>query len=336
MTKPILISGVQPTGKLHIGNYLGALQNFVELQNSGKYQCYFFIADLHSLTEDFNPKEKQKQILDLAADFLAAGLDPSASLGASPQKSVIFIQSQIPEHTELSWIFNIITPFGELSRMTQFKDKSENQKHNINVGLFDYPVLMAADILLYKPQFVPVGEDQKQHLEFARMLARKFNNKFGKTFPEPKAILTKAPRVMSLDNPKKKMSKSLPKGCLYLSDSPKVIREKIKAAATDSYNGVGYDSENRPGISNLLLIYSEFANVPIPEIVKKFKGVGYADFKAELAEIVIKVLKPFQNKRAELIKNPKKVMKILEEGAKRMRPIANSTMKEVKERVGLV
>ncbi|MEK7086816.1 MAG: tryptophan--tRNA ligase, partial [Patescibacteria group bacterium] len=233
MQKPILISGIQPTGKLHLGNYLGVLKNFVELQNSGKYECYFFIADLHSLTENFDPAEKPKQILDLATDYLAAGLDP--------KKSIIFIQSQIPTHSELTWILNAITPMGELNRMTQFKEKSEIAPKNVNVGLFDYPVLMAADVLLYDTQFVPVGDDQLQHLELTRTLARKFNGKFGKTFIEPKALLTETPRLMSLDEPKKKMSKSRPTGCLFIDDSPSTIRAKIKTAVTDSGKEIKYD-----------------------------------------------------------------------------------------------
>src|SRR3989344_2452365 len=189
MKKPVLISGIQPTGRLHLGNYLGALKQFVELQNSGKYQCFFFIADYHSLTQDFDPKQKTKEVLDVATTYLAAGL--------IPKKSTIFVQSQVPEHTELAWILNTITPFGELRRMTQFKDKSDSQSENINVGLFDYPVLMAADVILYDAQFVPVGEDQLQHLELTRELARRFNNRFGKTFTEPHPILAKTPRVMS-------------------------------------------------------------------------------------------------------------------------------------------
>jgi tryptophanyl-tRNA synthetase len=261
MPKPILISGIQPTGKLHLGNYLGALKNFVELQNSNKYHCHFFIADLHSLTEDFNPKEKSKQILELAADFLAAGLNP--------KKSTIFIQSQIPAHSELAWVLNTITPFGELGRMTQFKEKSEEQKTNVNVGLFTYPILMAADVLLYDAEFVPVGHDQLQHLEFTRTIARKFNNKFGKTFIEPKALLTKTPRIMSLDNPDKKMSKSQPNGCLFLNDSPKTIQEKLARAVTDSGKEIKYDPKEKPAISNLLMIYSALSEEPVKSLEQK-------------------------------------------------------------------
>lgn len=328
MPKPILISGVQPTGKLHIGNYLGAIRNFVELQNSGKYECYFFIADLHSLTEDFNPKEKPKQILELAADFLASGLNP--------KKSTIFVQSQIPAHSEFGWILNTITPMGELGRMTQFKEKSGDQRQNINVGLFDYPVLMAADILLYNPEVVPVGDDQVQHLEFTRTLARKFNSRFGKTFVEPKPILTKVPRLMSLDDPQKKMSKSRPAGCLFLDDSPEIMRKKVKSAVTDSGKDVKYNEKSKPAISNLMLIYHVLSGKSLKDIEKKYKGKGYADFKKDLAEVVVNYFKSFQKQKRELEKNEKKIKDILESGAKKARPVAESTMLEVKRKVGLI
>jgi tryptophanyl-tRNA synthetase len=268
--KPLLISGIQPTGRLHIGNYLGALKNFVDLQNSGEYQCYFFIADLHSLTEDFAPKEKAEQILELTADFLAAGI--------VSKKSTIFLQSQIPAHSELAWIFNTITPLGELRRMTQFKDKAETQKQNVNAGLLTYPTLMAADILLYDAKFVPVGEDQLQHLELARTLARKFNARFGKTFIEPQPILTQTPRVMSLTSPHKKMSKSEPSGCLFIDDFPEEIKKKIARATTDSGSEIKYSPGKKAGISNLLEIYSALSSEPIEKIEKKFKGKGYAEF----------------------------------------------------------
>ena len=246
----MLVSGIQPTGRLHLGNYLGALKNFVALQNSNKYECFFFIADLHSLTEDFLPKEKARQITELAADYLAAGLNL--------KKSTLFLQSAIPPHNELAWILNTITPMGELRRMTQFKDKGGEQE-SANVGLFDYPVLMAADILIYDTKFVPVGDDQLQHLELARTLARKFNSKFGNTFTEPQPLLTQTPRVMSLDDPSKKMSKSRPAGCIFLDDSPEEIHKKVMRATTDSESVIRYDTETKPGISNLLRIYSSLS-----------------------------------------------------------------------------
>jgi tryptophanyl-tRNA synthetase len=325
MAKPILVSGIQPTGKLHLGNYLGALKNFVDLQNSGKYQCYFFIADLHSLTEDFNPREKSKQVLDLAADYLAAGIG---------KNSIIFQQSEIPAHTELSWVFETVAPLGEMERMTQFKTKSDAQKRNINIGLLTYPALMAADIVLYGASVVPVGEDQLQHLELARTLVRKFNNKFGKTFPEPKALFTKTPRVMSLDQSDKKMSKSRPAGCLFLDDSPPVIRQKIKRAVTDSGREIKYDTKNKPAVSNLLLIYSELSGKSIKAIEAKYKNQGYAEFKKDLAEVVIRALRPFQEKKRKL--KTAEIKNTLTSGNKKANAVASKKLLEVKKKIGLL
>jgi len=353
MSKPILISGIQPTGKLHLGNYLGALKNFVELQNSGQYDCYFFIADLHSLTEDFNPAEKPQQILNLAADFLAAGLDP--------KKSTIFVQSQIPAHSELAWILNTITPIGELRRMTQFKDKinkeevekisslannpsdvgylslsKQTEKLDIsNVGLFDYPVLMAADILLYNAQVVPVGDDQLQHLEFTRTLARKFNSKFGQTFIEPKAVLTEASRrIMSLDDATKKMSKSRTSGCLFLDDSPEIILKKIASAVTDSGKEVKYDIINKPAISNLLTIYSSITGKSIKNLEEKYVGKGYVDFKENLAKEIINFLKPFQEAKAKLKET--KIKTAIKSGNKKAQKKAQLKIQEINKKIGLI
>ncbi|MDP2704659.1 MAG: tryptophan--tRNA ligase [bacterium] len=331
MTKPILVSGIQPSGTLHIGNYLGALKNFVELQNSGKYDCFFFIADLHSLTEGPSPKDQEKSVGELMVNFLAAGLDP--------KKSTLFLQSRIPEHTELGWIFNTITPMGELERMTQYKDKV-SRGISANAGLFDYPVLMAADILIYKASIVPVGDDQDQHLELTRTVARNFNKKFGQTFAEPKAVHTKAPRIMSLDNPEQKMSKSSPKGCLFLTDSPEAIREKIARAVTDSETTIAYAPETRPGVSNLVTIFSEFA-CPEPgrraettpnDIVKKYKGKGYADFKTALAKLTAEKLSMFREKRVSKVQ----AEKIFISGTMKARKIAEVTLKEAKQKIGLL
>jgi tryptophanyl-tRNA synthetase len=321
--KPILISGIQPTGRLHLGNYLGALKNFVELQNSGNYQCYFFIADYHSLTIDFDPKQKAREILAVAQAYLAAGIDP--------KKSTVFVQSHAPESTELAWIFNAIGPLGELERMTQFKDKSALQE-SVKVGLLTYPLLMAADILLYDAKFVPVGEDQLQHLELARTLARKFNSHFGKTFIEPQALLTKTPRVMSLNDPTKKMSKSLPEGCLFLDDSPKDIENKVKRAVTDSGSEVKYDTTNKVGISNLLEIYSALSGETIPELEKKYANKGYGQFKADLAKIVIETLAQFRTLTAKR----STLNAILNSGAKKAKKLAATKMKEVKKKLGLL
>ncbi len=327
MTKPVLVSGIQPTGKLHLGNYLGALKNFVDLQNSGKYQCYFFIADLHSLTENFNPKEKTKQILDLATDYLAAGIG---------KNSVIFQQSEIPAHTALGWIFETVAPLGEMERMTQFKNKSEDQKQNVNIGLLTYPALMAADIVLYDADVVPVGDDQLQHLELSRTLVRKFNNKFGKTFTEPKPLLTRLPRVMSLDDPSKKMSKSRPAGCLFIDDSPAIIREKLMRATTDSGKEVKYDVKNKPGVSNLLLIYSELSGKPVNVIERTHSDKGYAEFKKDLAEVIIKALAPFQKRKKELAKNHSNVLKNIRIGNKKANAVASKKLLEVKKKIGLL
>ncbi len=360
--KPALVSGIQPTGKLHIGNYLGALANFVELQNSGKHSCFFFVADLHSLTIPFDPKEKRKEIEGIVRDYLAAGLNP--------KKSVLFAQSDVPAHTELAWVLNTITPMGELRRMTQFKDKesfnqnafeeikkilgdkkmsieiaekiyNENKElsswareTSANLGLFAYPVLMAADILLYSAGSVPVGNDQDQHLELARTLARKFNGKFGNTFVEPKALHTVVPRVMSLDDPTKKMSKSSPAGCIFLDDSPEVITQKIKRAVTDSERGIAYDPEHRPGISNLLELFSAVTGQLVEKIVKSFEGKGYAEFKPALANAIIERLAGFQVKKKKV--KDSDIKKVLVSGAKKANAVAVKKLAEVKKKVGLV
>jgi len=324
--KPILISGVMPSGKLHIGNYLGALENFVELQNSDKYECYFFVADLHSLNEDYEPKEKSDQIFDLVANYLAAGLDPI--------KSTIFVQSQIPAHSELALVLNNFTPFGELARMTQFKDKSQKQPKNINVGLFDYPVLMAADIVLYDAEFVPIGDDQLQHLEFTRTLVRKFNKKFGKTFIEPKPLLTKVPRLMKLDNPDKKMSKSEPDSCLFLDDLEEEIKKKIKTAVTDSGKEIVFDPKNKPAVSNLLLIYEGFSGLPMTQIESKFKNKTYSEFKKSLAEVLIKKLKEFQDEKAKILKP--KILAVIKEGNEKAFEKSQKKLEEVKRKIGLL
>lgn len=341
MSKPILISGIQPTGRLHLGNYLGALKNFVELQNSGKYDCYFFIADLHALTENPDPKDLSKNILNLAADFLAAGLNP--------KKSIIFQQSQVQPLQELKWILGTLVPPGELLRMTAFKEKvlqalkpEEREKltkeefdkivENTNYGLIEYPILMAADILIYDGQLVPVGRDQLQHLELARTIVRRFNKKFGKTFVEPQALLTKTPRVMSLNDPLKKMSKSQPEGCLFLNDSPKDIEMKIKRAVTDSGSEIKFDLQNKTGVSNLLLIYEALTGLPIAKLENKYKGKGYGQFKSDLANITIEALKPFRDIKV----SDKKLRSILSAGDKKAKKIASAKIKTVKKKLGLL
>jgi tryptophanyl-tRNA synthetase len=324
--KPILVSGMQPTGRLHIGNYLGALKNFRELQNSGKYQCYFFLADLHALTEGPEPRALATNILNLTADYLAMGLDP--------KKSVIYQQSQIAAHSELAWVLNTVTPMGDLERMTQYKDKAARQAANVNAGLFTYPVLMAADIILYDAKFIPVGEDQLQHLELARTVARKFNARFGETFVEPKGLLTQTPRVMSLKDPSRKMSKSDPDGCLFLDDTPEDIKRKLARAVTDSDVSILYDPEKKPGLSNLLDIYGAFVGKDPHGVAIDFEGKQYSDLKVSLAELIAGYFAPFRANKKKLLAKPAAMKKILAAGSKKAALVANKKMVEVKKKVG--
>ncbi len=328
MPKPATLSGIQPTGKLHIGNYLGALKNFVELQDSGKHRCFFAVVDLHSLTEDFTAGEKRQQILELTADFLAAGLDP--------ERSVIFQQSQVPAHAELTWIFLTGTPMGELERMTQYKDKASRQQNNLNAGLLTYPVLQAADILLYSPPVVPVGEDQAQHIELARTIARKFNKNFGPTFVEPKILLTQAPRIMSLKDSSKKMSKSQPEGCLFLDDEPKVVMDKLKRAVTDSGTTVFYDPENKPAISNLLRIWAGLTGESLDNAEERFAGKTYAQFKGELGETVAGHFAAYRTKKTALMKKPGTLKRVLKEGSEKAATVAQKKLLEVKKKMGIL
>jgi len=321
----IVLSGVQPTGELHIGNYLGSLKNFIELQN--KYQCYFFLATYHSITEDYNPKEKKQNILDLALDFLAIGLDP--------KKCIIFNQADVPECTELTWIFNTLIPISELERMTQFKDKSAKQIKNINAGLLDYPVLQAADILLYHPNFIPVGHDQLQHLELTNTLVRLFNNKFGNYFQPIKPLLTKTPKIMSLLEPEKKMSKSAgPTHYIAINDEPAVIQEKLKRAVT----GTGTEDSITPGTQNLITLLEEFGSAKqvtyFNEQIKN-KTIRYAELKETLAKSISEYFADFRAKRKKLAQEPKTIEKILNDGAKKARKVAQKTIKEVKELIGV-
>ncbi len=312
--KPIIVSGMQPTGKIHIGNYLGALKNWLEIQNSGKYQCFFFIADYHSITENYRAEEKRAQVFELACDYLAAGLDP--------EKSTLFIQSQVPQCAELAWIFNTLTPVAELERMTQYKDKSQRQAKNINMGLFDYPVLQAADILLYHGGFVPVGEDQIQHVELTRDIARWFNHKYQtEYFPESKPLLTPAARVMSLASPENKMSKSLgEKHWLGIDEEPASIVNKIgKAASTPA------------GAANLKMIYEAFKE----KMAGEFNPDKMAETKKIIARGVADYFQEFRNKKTDLLKNKKQALAIFETGRAKAEIIAQKTLKEVKEIIGL-
>ena len=323
-----IISGIQPTGQIHIGNYLGAVKQWIGLQE--KEDTIFFIADLHSLTVSEDPNNLKKNILQTAVAYLALGVDP--------QKSIFFVQSDVKEHTELCWIFNTVTPIGDLERMTQFKEKSKQFKSNINAGLLTYPVLQAADILLYKADAVPVGKDQVQHIELSRIIARKFNQRFGKTFKEPKALLPKVgAKIMALNNPKKKMSKSLgPASHISVFENPKEIQKKIMSAQTDSGKQIKYSLKGKPGISNLLTIYSLFSEKSVKELEKTFKGKGYSFFKKSLANLLIEKLEPFRRKREEYLARKVYVEETLKIGAKRAKNIASTTMTEVNKKVGLL
>lgn len=322
-----ILSGIQPTGSIHIGAYSGAIKQWTELQATG--ECIFFVADLHALTVPQDPKTFAKRTLETAAELLAAGLDP--------EKCLIFVQSQVKEHAELAWILNTLTPLGELERMTQYKDKSKQFKSNLNAGLLNYPILQAADILLYQADSVPVGKDQVQHLELTKTIARKFNQKYGETFKVPEALtLSLGAKIMSLADPKKKMSKSQPETCLFLFDEPEIIKKKIMSAVTDTGKTIKYDPAKKPGVSNLLTIFSLFSGQPAKETEKNFKGKGYAEFKKQLADLLILKLEPFRRKKKELLPREVYLREILEQGRKRAEIIAQSTMSEVCRKVGLL
>jgi len=322
-----VFSGVRPSGELHIGNYLGAIKQWVELQE--KEDCVFCIVDLHAITTPYEPEELQKNIFELAVAYLAGGINP--------EKCIFFIQSHVKEHSELAWLLSTITPIGELQRMTQYKEKVKKHPKYVHAGLLNYPVLMATDILLYQTDLVPVGIDQKQHVELTRTIVKKFNKKFGKTFKVPKILLPKkGEKIMSLQSPKKKMSKSDgPKSYIGLFDEPSVIKNKVMIAVTDPGRKIAYNPKKKPGISNLLTIYSLFSEKSIKELEKKFKGKGYQSFKKSLAKVLIETLEPFRQKRKELLKREVYVKEILKQGAKRAQVLASSTMEEVRKNMGL-
>lgn len=302
---------------------------WVEMQ--AKYSCIFCVVDYHAMTIFQPPEKLQEKILEVAMIYLAAGIDP--------KKSIIFVQSSVPEHTELTWILNTITKIPELELMTQFKNKAKSFRKKVNVGLFDYPALMASDILLYKTDLVPVGEDQRQHVEFTRTIGRRFNNLYGETFVIPNVLIRKeSAKIMGLDDPTKKMSKSAenPYNYLALTDEPSLIKEKIKRAVTDSGKEIVYDLKNKKGISNLLTIYSLLSEKSIKQLEKEYQGKGYVEFKKDLAEVIINFLSPFQKEFKKLQKNQAYVKKILKEGSQRARVIAQATMEEVRKKVGLI
>lgn len=323
-----IFSAIRPTGELHIGNYLGAIRQWIKLQEEA--ECVFCIVDLHALTTPYKPSGLQKNIIDVAIGYLASGLDP--------EKCIFFVQSKIKEHSELTWLLNTICPVSELQRMTQYKEKSRQFKQNINAGLLDYPVLMAADILLYQIDFVPVGKDQQQHVELARILAKKFNQKFGQSFKIPQVSLPKVgAKIMSLQSPNKKMSKTDdPRGCISLFESPEEIKKKVIAAVTDTGKQIRYDLNRKPGVSNLLTVYSLFYGKSIKEVEKKFQGKGYAEFKKSLVKLITDYLEPMRRKKKELEGREVYLQEILNQGAKRAQVIATSTMENVRKKMGLV
>lgn len=326
MSKPVIFSGIQPTGNIHLGVYLGAIKNWIELQNSGDYQIYFFIADLHSLSGDMTAEKRREQIKIAIAEILAAGIDP--------EKVCFFLQSDIPEHAELMWILSSVTSVAELERMTQFKDKSQKQTKNVNAGLLNYPILQAADILLYHGTLVPIGKDQVQHLELTNDILRWFNKRYGEYFAEVKPLLTQTPKIMSLLDPAKKMSKSEGgDGTINLADEPEEIVRKLKKAVTATEGG-----GNSPGSQNLLLLLKEFGTKEeYNEFSKAEKdgSIRYGDLKKVLADSISNYFSEFRKRRAELLNNPEELRRLLERGAEHAREVAQKTMSEVRKRIGI-
>ena len=327
--KKTLLSGIQPSGDLHLGNYLGAIKNWADLAD--EYNCYYFMADMHTLTVRQNPAELRRRTTAQLAQYIACGLDP--------EKNTLFIQSHVHEHAELGWILNCYTMFGELSRMTQFKDKSAKNADNINGGLFTYPALMAADILLYQPDYVPVGHDQKQHCELTRDVAIRFNNLYGETFKVPEPFIPKVgARVMSLSAPDSKMSKSDPAGCVFLMDPPDEIARKFKRAVTDSdtENCVRFAPEEKPGVANLMSIYSAVTGKSFEQIEAEFAGKGYGVFKPAVGEAVIESLRPIREEAERIMADKAYLQQVYTEGAQKASYIARKTLRKVYKRVGLV
>lgn len=324
-----LVSGIKPTGELTLGNYIGAIKQFIELQN--KYEAYIFIADMHAITVPQNKQELEKRIKDFIAIFLACGLDH--------HKTTIFLQSENPYHAQLSWILECHTYLGELNRMTQFKDKAKQEKNDtITCGFYTYPVLMVSDIILYDADVVPVGEDQKQHVELTRNIVRRFNHKYGPTFKMPNPLIPKlGARIKDLQDPTKKMSKSneSDKGYILLLDSEEDIRRKIMGAVTDSDNKIKYDEENKPSISNLITIYAALSDISIKEVEQKYQDSNYGTFKKELADLIINTLKPIQEKYQEIIQS-NLINEILDEGIKKVKPLAKKKCLEVQQKIGLI
>ncbi|HBA04744.1 MAG TPA: tryptophan--tRNA ligase [Clostridium sp.] len=326
--KKVMLSGIKPSGDLTLGNYLGAIKNWVKLQN--EYECYFFIADLHAITVRQIPAELRKRTLEVLAIYIAAGIDT--------EKNTLFVQSHVPAHSEAAWLLTCHSYMGELSRMTQYKDKSKNSGESIGAGLFSYPVIMAADVLLYQTDVVPVGIDQVQHLELARDIADRFNKLYSPTFKIPEPYVGKAgAKIMDLQNPEKKMSKSEenPNGYILILDPPEVIRKKISRAVTDSVGEVKFCDE-QPGVKNLMTILSTIEGISMEEIEERYKGQGYAQFKLDVAEAVVKELEPVQKRVKELLDNKGKLEEIFKAGAEKANYVATKTLRKMQKKIGLV
>ena len=327
--KKVMLSGVQPSGDLHLGNYLGAIRNWKA--RAEEFDCYYFMADMHTITVRQTPADLRRRTLEQLAQYIACGLDP--------EKNTLFIQSHVPQHAELGWVLNCYTMFGELSRMTQFKDKSAKHKDNINGGLFTYPTLMAADILLYQPDFVPVGEDQKQHVELTRNIVQRFNGIYGDVFKMPEPYIPKAgARIMGLTAPENKMSKSVPEGCVFLMEKPEDIARKFKRAVTDSdtENPVRYDPANKPGVSNLMNIYAAVTGKSFGEIEAEFAGQGYGKFKPAVGDAVVETLRPIREEAGRILADKAYLESVYKRGAEKASYVANKTLRKVYKKVGFV
>ncbi len=327
--KKVMLSGIQPSGELHLGNYLGAIRNWGA--RAEEFDCYYFMADMHTITVRQNPADLRRRTLTQLAQYIACGLDP--------EKNTLFVQSHVHQHAELGWVINCYTMFGELSRMTQFKDKSSKHKENINGGLFTYPALMAADILLYQPDLVPVGEDQKQHCELTRDVAQRFNGIYGDVFKIPEAYIPKTgARVMSLNAPESKMSKSMPEGCVFMMEKPEDIMRKFKRAVTDSdtENCIRYAPQEKPGVANLMSIYSACTGKAYEEIENEFVGKGYGAFKPVVGEAVVETLRPIREETERLLADKAYLESVYRAGAEKASYVAEKTMRKVYKKVGFL
>ncbi|MGM9607159.1 MAG: tryptophan--tRNA ligase [Oscillospiraceae bacterium] len=327
--KKIMLSGIQPSGELHLGNYLGAIRNWGA--RAEEFDCYYFMADMHTITVRQTPADLRRRTLTQLAQYIACGLDP--------EKNTLFVQSHVHQHAELGWVLNCYTMFGELSRMTQFKDKSAKNADNINGGLFTYPALMAADILLYQPDFVPVGEDQKQHVELTRNVAQRFNHIYGDVFKIPEPYIPKTgARVMSLNAPENKMSKSMPEGCVFLMEKPEDIMRKFKRAITDSDTErcVRYAPQEKPGVANLMSIYSACTGKTYEEIEAEFEGKGYGAFKPAVGEAVVEILRPIREETERLLADKAYLESVYRSGAEKASYVAEKTLRKVYKKVGFL